>query len=69
MLETSADRIQHFRSEATVVREKAGRIPYPDLSEKLMEIARGYDALADVIERRFLPALDPAACHRVGFKG
>jgi len=52
MLETSGYPIRHFRIKGMEVRMRAGLIPGSDLRQQFMEIASGFDALADVIERR-----------------
>jgi len=52
MGESSADRIEKFRSNATELREKAAQIPASALRDQFLDIACEYDALAAVIERR-----------------
>ena len=52
MLETSGYPIRHFRIKAMEVRMKAVLVRDSDFRQRFMEIASGYDALADVIERR-----------------
>jgi len=52
MLEKSGYPIRHFRIKALEVRMKAVLIRDSDLRQRFMEVASGYDALADVVERR-----------------
>jgi len=52
MLEKSGYSIRHFRIKAMEVRMKAVLIRDSDLRQRFMEVASGYEALADVIERR-----------------
>jgi hypothetical protein len=52
MLETSGYPIRHFRIKAMEVRMRAVLIRDSDLRQRFTEVASGYDALADVIERR-----------------
>ena len=52
--ESGADRVQKFRSKATELREKAAKLPDSDLRQQFIDLAREYDALATVIERRLL---------------
>jgi hypothetical protein len=54
MLDLSAEQIQKCRSKATELRERAAKLPESDLRQQLIEIAREWDALAAVIERRLL---------------
>jgi len=52
MSETSADRIQGFRSKAMELRDRAAELPASDLRQQFLDIAHQYDALATAIERR-----------------
>jgi hypothetical protein len=43
---------QKYRDEAEQLRSQAGETYDPELREKILEIARLYDRLADSIEKR-----------------
>jgi hypothetical protein len=47
-----AEQIQKSRGKATELRERAAKLPESDLRQQLIEIAREWDALAAIIERR-----------------
>jgi hypothetical protein len=54
MSDLSVEQIQNCRRKATELRERAAKLPESDLRQQLIEIAREWDALAAMIERRML---------------
>jgi hypothetical protein len=49
---TPAERIVHYRDTATRLQEIAGRAVTVDVRDKLLEIARQYDDLAEQVQGR-----------------
>ena len=51
---SSADQIHEYRTKAADLRARAALVFPSDFREEMLNIARGYDDLANAVERRLL---------------